>query len=231
MLILSPALVLLADPVQQVGGHFLQAAGVRPAAAVGDLEGVEVVFVTPRVPAAHQLAGEILPVLLGAVAADAVSLRVTVVDNASSDGSFEDLPAPPGVALSLIRNGENRGFAASCNQGAAGAEADLLLFLNPDTRLEPGSLERPARYLQEPDHAPVGIVGIRLIDASGRVARNTTRAPSAASLAGMSLGLDRLMPAIFPPLFATDWAHVFTVRGGKVVRFREQTDSAQRVEA
>jgi ketosteroid isomerase-like protein len=31
--------------------------------------------------------------------------------------------------------------------------------------------------------------------------------------------------------FSCDWAHVFTVRGGKVVRFREYTDTAQFAEA
>lgn len=31
--------------------------------------------------------------------------------------------------------------------------------------------------------------------------------------------------------FATDWAHVFTFRDGKVVKFREHTDSAKFVEA
>jgi len=30
---------------------------------------------------------------------------------------------------------------------------------------------------------------------------------------------------------ASDWAHVFTVRGGKVVKFREHTDSAKMAEA
>ena len=83
------------------------------------------------------------------------------------------------LPLTLIRNADNRGFAAACNQGAAGSEADFLLFLNPDTRLMPGSLERPARYLGSPHHEAVGIVGIQLLDADGQVARNTARAPTA----------------------------------------------------
>src|SRR4051812_17612693 len=67
---------------------------------------------------------------------------VTVVDNASKDGSADpvDLPSVP---LSVVRNSENRGFAAACNQGAEGSNADFILFLNPDTRLMPGSLELP----------------------------------------------------------------------------------------
>ena len=46
-----------------------------------------------------------------AVADDAVALdRVTVVDNASTDGSAEDLNTT--LPLVVIRNADNRGFAA-----------------------------------------------------------------------------------------------------------------------
>src|SRR5438477_2434874 len=113
-----------------------------------------------------------------AIASDAATVRVTVVDNASIDGSCDGLEGVT-APLTIIRNTDNRGFGAACNQGAAGSEADYLLFLNPDTRLMPGSLELPARYLQSPAGHAVGIVGIQLLDADGRVARNTARTPTA----------------------------------------------------
>src|ERR1041384_1823033 len=141
-----------------------------------------------------------------AVATDDVALtRVTVVDNASTDGSAGDLQHA--LPLVVIRNGDNRGFAAACNQGAAGSDADFILFLNPDTRLMPGSLERPARYLSSEHHEDAGIVGIQLVDSDGHVARNTARTPSARSMIGNSLGLDRLMPSTFPPHFVAEWTH------------------------
>ena len=139
--------------------------------------------------------------------ADAVALRLMVVDNASIDGSCEGLEGVVSAPLAIIRNADNRGFGAACNQGAAGSEADYLLFLNPDTRLMPGSLEKPVRYLQSPEHSAIGIVGIRLLDVDGHVARNTARTPTAWSAVGNSLGLDRLMPSLFPPHFVTEWAH------------------------
>ena len=140
-----------------------------------------------------------------AVADDDVAARVTVIDNASSDGSSEGLATslPPTV----VRNADNRGFGAACNQGAAGSEADFLLFLNPDTRLMPGSFAQPVRYLRTPENEKVGIVGIQLVDADGHVARNTARAPTAWSMVGNSVGLDRLAPRLFPPHFVTQWAH------------------------
>lgn len=142
-----------------------------------------------------------------AVAADAVTARITVVDNASADGSCEGLENVAKVPLTIIRNRDNRGFGAACNQGAAGSDAEYLLFLNPDTRLVAGSLERPAQYLKSPQYQTVGIVGIQLLDSAGHVARNTARTPTAWSTVGNSLGLDRLMPSIFPPHFVTEWAH------------------------
>jgi GT2 family glycosyltransferase len=105
------------------------------------------------------------------------------------------------LPLTLIHNDVNLGFAMACNQGAAGSEADFLLFLNPDTRLMPGSLELPARYLGSPHHEAVGIVGIQLLDAGGKVARNTARAPTARSMIGNSLGLDRVLPRMVPAAF------------------------------
>jgi len=143
-----------------------------------------------------------------AASSDHVTLeRITVLDNASSDGSCEGFKPSPALPLTIVRNTENRGFAAACNQGAADSNADYLLFLNPDTRLLPGSLEVPVRYLQSPHQNSVGIVGTQLIDSNGHVARNTARAPTAWSMIGHSLGLDRMLPLLFPPHFVSGWAH------------------------
>src|SRR4051794_26360852 len=142
-----------------------------------------------------------------AVASDAVTVRLTVVDNASADGSCDGLEGTTRTPPALIRNAQNRGFGAACNQGAAGSDADFILFLNPDTQLAPGSFELPARYLASPHHQSVGIVGIQLADATGQVARNTARAPTPRSMIGHSLGLDRLGLAAFPRHFDEDWAH------------------------
>ena len=140
-----------------------------------------------------------------AVADDDVAARVTVIDNASTDGSSEGLEAS--MPLAVVRNADNRGFGAACNQGAAGSEADFLLFLNPDTGLMPGSFAEPVRYLRAHENETVGIGGIQLVDADGRVARNTARAPTAWSMVGNSVGFDRLAPRLFPPHFVTEWAH------------------------
>src|SRR5918992_6063227 len=85
--------------------------------------------------------------------------RVTVVDNDSRDGStdgLEDLRLP----LQVVHNSHNVGFAAACNQGAAGSTADYLLFLNPDTRLFSDTLTVTMRFMESERAAGVGICGV-----------------------------------------------------------------------
>ena len=135
------------------------------------------------------------PVMLGAV---------VVVDNASTDGSAEGLDVP-GVPLRVVRNEQNLGFAAACNQGAREGRADYILFLNPDTELYSDSLVVPMRYAGA--HPQVGVVGIALQDESGAVARNTASFPSPRSIVGSATGLNRLLPATFRDHFNTDWDH------------------------
>ena len=154
-----------------------------------------------------------------AVARDRVRLEsVTVVDNASTDGSIDGAEAfCDRLPLQIIRNGDNRGFAAACNQAANGSSAECLLFLNPDTELRPGCLEAPAQFLSDPANAGFGIVGIKLIDDLGRNTRTCSQHPSLASLIGTSVGLDRVLPRVFPPHFLPEQAHERTRRVDQVI--------------
>ena len=56
--------------------------------------------------------------------------EVVVVDNASPDDALEEADGRDWVKV--VRNEENRGFAAACNQGAAASTGEILLFLNSD---------------------------------------------------------------------------------------------------
>ena len=57
--------------------------------------------------------------------------KVVVVDNGSTDATAAELARRPW--LTVITNTENRGFAGACNQGAAAAATDVVVFLNNDT--------------------------------------------------------------------------------------------------
>lgn len=120
--------------------------------------------------------------------------RVVVVDNASTDGSAELLDQIT-LPLQLIVNGENRGFAAACNQGAHSSKADYLLFLNPDTRLYEQSLQRPIEFMEMPENRKIGICGIRLEGGSGSFSTSCAHFPSADSFIKEIFGLDKLLPS------------------------------------
>lgn len=133
-------------------------------------------------------------------------LAVIIVDNASTDSSADGLLARR-VCLDLVRNGENRGFAAACNQGAARGCAPLVLFLNPDVRVAEDTVAAAVGYLEDPAHRGVGILGVQLLDAAGRVRASCARAPTAAGLLLQTLFLDRTCPALVPRHFLTEWDH------------------------
>jgi GT2 family glycosyltransferase len=124
--------------------------------------------------------------------------RVVVVDNASTDGSCEQLDVAD-LPLAIIRNVENRGFAAACNQGAAGTNAKYLLFLNPDTRLFSDSLSQPIDFMERKENGNVGICGIKLVDSHGRPMISCARFPTPMTFVAQVTGLSQLWPRMFRP--------------------------------
>ena len=137
-------------------------------------------------------------------AGDDPAKAVVVVDNASVDGSADELERPD-LRLAVLRNADNAGFGRACNQGAALGRAPAILFLNPDTEVGPDALRLAlAALAQDPT---VGVVGAQLVDGAGRVQRMCARRPSAKSLIGQELLLDRLMPGRVPTHFMTEWDH------------------------
>ncbi len=104
--------------------------------------------------------------------------EVILVDNASSDGSLEGIEgAFPG--LRVIRNAQNRGYAAANNQAIRLAQGDYVLLLNPDVILERNALATATAYLDA--HPDVGILGARILLPDGRLdppARRSFKTPA-----------------------------------------------------
>ena len=132
--------------------------------------------------------------------------RVVVVDNASTDRSLDGLEHLS-LPLTIMRNATNRGFAAACNQGAKGSDADYLLFLNPDTRLFSDSLSKPIAFMEQAENQQIGIVGIQLMDEQGQVSRTCSRFPTPQTFFVKMCGLDYIFPKHFSSHFMTDWEH------------------------
>ncbi len=93
-------------------------------------------------------------------AAGALPFEIIVVDNASRDATAAHLRAVAAeglLPLRFVENESNRGFAAATNQAASLARGDVLVFLNNDTVVVPGWLERLVAHL---DRDPsLGLVG------------------------------------------------------------------------
>jgi len=73
-------------------------------------------------------------------------LEIVVVDNASRDGSREEV-ARLGVRCIALR--ANRGLAVAYNAGARDAESPFLLFVNSDTHFDPGCAVELIRHFRE----------------------------------------------------------------------------------
>lgn len=117
-----------------------------------------------------------------AVGTDLVS--VVLADNDSADRSVETgLSLWPGLVA--VRTGANLGYAAAINRGRAAAAAhDVLVVLNPDAALLPGSLAALSTACMREG---VAMAVPRILNAQGAVAPSLRRWPSVATAVAESL--------------------------------------------
>jgi len=108
-----------------------------------------------------------------------LSWELVVVDNASTDGSAEKSTELCPEAV-VIANDRNSGFAAACNQGAAAAHGEYLLFLNPDVQPDAGSSEEMVAVLAAREKA--GLVSARLRNPDGSFQATSRRFPTISNL-------------------------------------------------
>ena len=95
----------------------------------------------------------------------ATPFEVIVVDDGSPDASLQTLQHIAGLRLhARARNG---GFIAACNDGAALARGDHLVFLNNDTVPQPGWLDALLATFDQ--HPGTGLAGARLVYPDGRL--------------------------------------------------------------
>ncbi|RDC73847.1 glycosyltransferase family 2 protein [Rhodovulum sp. 12E13] len=119
--------------------------------------------------------------------------EVIVVDNASGDGSAEELArwiaARPDAPIRLIRAERNGGFSAGHNIAIAASRSEYVLLLNSDALLRTGCL---SGLLAEAEaHPRIGLVGARLEDEAGAPQTSCFRCHTAMSelIRGANSGL------------------------------------------
>jgi N-acetylglucosaminyl-diphospho-decaprenol L-rhamnosyltransferase len=107
--------------------------------------------------------GPCLEAVLADLRSTDLEYRVLVLDNASGDDLSELAASHPGVEFDVA--GSNDGFGAAQNALAARHDARVLLALNPDALVSPGTVAGLHALLAEPG---VAAAGPRLVDELGR---------------------------------------------------------------
>ena len=122
-----------------------------------------------------------------------ISFEQIVVDNGSADGTA-DLIARDFPTVKLLRHQDNPGFGASNNEGAQQSSGEFLLFLNPDMRVVPGSLDKMIVWMRA--HPDVGLASCKLVDENGVL--NADAQPRRLPGVWDQLALILKIPHVFP---------------------------------
>mgnify|MGYP001570445755 CR=1 FL=1 len=136
--------------------------------------------------------------------------QIIVVDNASSDGSVEAVKEKYEIASSpsaprnddvveLVENKSNLGFSAGNNAGVKKAKAPVVLFLNPDTVVVDGAIQKSLAYLlSNPD---IGALTCRVELPDGKMDYSCHRGfPTPWNAFAYFSGLSKLFPHF--PIFS-----------------------------
>ena len=94
----------------------------------------------------------------------AATLEVFVVENAATDGTFEEV----GVAfpeVNIIRNDKRLGFSTNNNMALSQGIGRYLMLLNDDTLITGGALDRLVSFMDS--HEDAAAVGAYLLNADG----------------------------------------------------------------
>jgi GT2 family glycosyltransferase len=116
-------------------------------------------------------------------------VTVTVVDNASQDGTLTLLATLP---VTTVEVGWNSGFSHGCNTGWRRGTARYVLFLNPDAAIDEASLRTLVAVLDE--DPGVGIVAPRVSYDSGELSYSLRRYPSLSRAFAQAFFVHRLVP-------------------------------------
>lgn len=120
------------------------------------------------------------------------TFEVFVVDDASSDGSY-DMIQKNFPQVRVLRNAQNMQYSKSNNQALKLAQGRYVYLLNNDTVILPDALDAMMSFLDQ--HPQVGAVGSRLLNGDGTVQASVKALPSIRSgLFGARSVITQLFP-------------------------------------
>ncbi len=124
-----------------------------------------------------------------------ISFEQIISDNGSTDGSIEEI-RQKFPQVKIIENKKNIGFGAANNNALPLVTSDLILLLNPDMRVLPGTLEKIVAWMRA--HDDVGIVSCKLTDDSGKFSEDAKprRFPGVFDQVAILLKIPHLFPSV-----------------------------------
>lgn len=126
---------------------------------------------------------EVIGDLLGSLPAalDGLTANIVAVDNGSTDGTLKLLQSRDDCT---VVQSTNVGYAGGINRGVqAGAGAEAVLILNPDVRMNEGSVAPLLEALRQPN---TGIVAPQVRSASGELELSLRRDPTLLRALGLT---------------------------------------------
>ena len=102
---------------------------------------------------------------------------IIIIDNNSSDSSATRINNDYDMNLNIIVEKQNHGFVKSCNLGAKCSNADYILFLNPDARVDKFTIQELVAFMEKKESQNIGICGPQLHN-DKRVEKTCSRFPS-----------------------------------------------------
>lgn len=104
------------------------------------------------------------------------SFEIILVDNNSTDGSWESFKKLKIPNLVAVRNRENLGFSRGVNVGIRRARGEYILLLNSDVKVKKGSILALVNFARKNPDA--GVVAPKLILGNGKIQRSVFRFPT-----------------------------------------------------
>ena len=115
--------------------------------------------------------------------------EITVVDNASSDGT-PDLVRDTFPEVRLVSNMQNFGFAKGNNIGIAASRGKYLFLVNSDVNVPGGCFDKIVEYMDL--NPKVGLLGPQMLGPAGEIRRSTMRTPTLWNLFCRAVALDAI---------------------------------------
>ena len=121
-----------------------------------------------------------------------IDAEVIIVDNASTDDSFDHLK-PLFPSFRFMANETNEGFARANNKALSVCKGKYVLFLNPDTLIPEDCLEKCLAFFRT--HADAGAIGVRMVNGEGEYLKESKRGfPSPSASFWKLTGVTKMFP-------------------------------------